>query len=54
MRAAGVHNYIVNNISTLKDTKNSYEYRVEVAKEKGSEFRRINVEFVIVDAFPQR
>ena len=54
MRAAGVHNYIVNNISTLKETKNSYEYRVEVAKEKGSEFRRINVEFVIVDAFPQR
>ncbi len=54
MRAAGVHHYIVNNISTLKDTKNSYEYRVEVAKEKGSEFRRINVEFVIVDAFPQR
>lgn len=54
MRAAGVHNYIINNIETLKNTNNSYEYHVEVAKEKGSEFRRINVEFVIVDAFPQR
>lgn len=54
MRAAGVHNYIINNIETLKNTNNSYEYHVEVSKEKGSEFRRINVEFVIVDAFPQR
>lgn len=54
MRAAGVHHYIVNNINTLKNTKNSYEYHVEVAKEKGGEFRRINVEFVIVDAFPQK
>lgn len=54
MRAAGVHDYIVNNIETLKDTQNTYEYHVEVAKEKGSEFRRINVEFIIVDAFPQK
>ncbi len=54
MRAAGVHNYIVNNIGTLRNTRNSYEYHVEVAKERGGEFRRINVEFVIIDAFPQR
>ena len=40
-----------NNITTLQNTKNEYEYHVEVAKERGGEYRRINVEFVIVDAF---
>ena len=51
LRAAGVTNYIKNNITTLQNTKNEYEYHVEVAKERGGEYRRINVEFVIVDAF---
>ena len=52
MRAAGVKNYIEKNVTTLTDTKNEYEYHVEVAKERGGEFRKINVEFVIMDAFP--
>lgn len=52
LRAAGVVDYIRNNIETLKDTQNEYEYHVEVAKERGGEYRRINVEFIIVDAFP--
>lgn len=52
MRAAGVKNYIENNVTTLNNTKNEYQYNVEVAAERGGEFRKINVEFVIMDAFP--
>ena len=52
LRAAGVMDYIKNNINTLQTTKNEYEYHVEVAKERGGEYRRINIEFLIVDAFP--
>ena len=51
LRAAGVQNYIDKNVTTLNNTKNEYEYHVEVAKERGGEFRKINVEFVIMDAF---
>lgn len=51
LRAAGVHSYIEKNVTTLNNTKNDYEYHVEVAKERGGEFRKINVEFVIMDAF---
>ncbi len=53
MRAAGVKAYIEKNVTTLGNTKNEYEYHVEVAKERGGEFRKINVEFVIMDAFQQ-
>ena len=52
LRAAGVMDYVKNNISTLKTTHNEFEYHVEVAKERGGEYRRINIEFMIVDAFP--
>ena len=52
LRAAGVMNYIEANVSTLRNTQNEYEYHVEVAKERGGEFRKINVEFLIMDAFP--
>lgn len=52
MRAAGVKNYVENNVSTLGNTKNEYEFHVEVAKERGGEYRKINVEFMIIDAFP--
>ena len=44
MRAAGVKTYIEKNVTTLGNTKNEYEYHVEVAKERGGEFRKINVE----------
>lgn len=53
MRVAGVKTYIEKNVTTLGNTKNEYEYHVEVAKERGGEFRKINVEFVIMDAFQQ-
>ena len=52
MRAAGVKDYIEKNVTTLGNTQNQFEYHVEVAKERGGEFRKINVEFIIVDAFP--
>lgn len=54
MRAAGVKDYIEKNVSTLDNTSNEYEYHVEVAKERGGEFRKINVEFMIMDAFPAK
>lgn len=52
LRAAGVMDYVKNNITTLKNTNNEFEYHVEVAKERSGEYRKINIEFVIVDAFP--
>ena len=52
MRAAGVKNYVEKSVATLGNTKNEYEYHVEVAKERGGEFRKINIEFIIIDAFP--
>ena len=52
MRAAGVKDYVEKNVETLKNTHNEYEFHVEVAKERGGEFRKINVEFIIMDAFP--
>lgn len=54
MRAAGVKDYIEKNVSTLSNTNNEFEYHVEVAKERGGEYRRINVEFIIVNAFPNK
>lgn len=52
MRAAGVKDYVEKNVETLKNTQNEYEFHVEVAKERGGEFRKISVEFLITDAFP--
>lgn len=54
MRAAGVKDYIAKNVTTLATTQNEYEYHVEVAKERGGEYRKINVEFIIMDAFPTK
>lgn len=54
MRAAGVKDYVENNVTTLGNTKNEYEFHVEVSKERGGEYRKINVEFVIMDAFPAK
>lgn len=54
MRAAGVKEYLEKSVNTLGNTQNEYEYHVEVAKERGGEFRKINVEFIIVDAFPTK
>ncbi len=54
LRAAGFKRYVEENVSTLKNTQNEYEFHVEVAKERGGEYRKINVEFIIMDSFPSK
>lgn len=51
LRAYSVKNYIVNNVDALKNMNSTYRYDINVAEGKGSEFRRIAVEFKFVDAF---
>jgi hypothetical protein len=51
LRAAGVKEHISNNVSTLQNTKNDFRFNIEVAKERGGEFRRITIRFTIIDAF---
>lgn len=51
MRALGVQYEISSNMPELKDMKVSYDYDIEVAKEKGGQFRRIGVSLIFVDAF---
>ncbi|MCC8186111.1 MAG: WD40 repeat domain-containing protein [Bacteroides sp.] len=51
LRAAGVQHMIENHITTLQDTRNEYDFYVEVATERGGEYRKISVEFTILDAF---
>ena len=50
-RALGVRNHISNNIEALSQMDTEYDYYIEVANESGSQYRRISVEFVFVDAF---
>ncbi len=51
VRAYAVRDFIDKNVPQLKDMNVDYRYFVEVSEQKGSEFRRISVEFVFVDAF---
>ena len=51
LRAVGVKDYIVKNLPSLSKMKADYNYYIDVAKEKGSEYRRITVEYTFVDAF---
>ncbi len=50
IRGAGVQNYLNENIKNLSKMNTDYTYNVDVAEGKGSEFRRITVEFTFVDA----
>lgn len=50
IRGAGVQNYLNNNIDNISKLNTTYNYNVDVAEGKGSEFRRITVEFTFVDA----
>ena len=54
IRAASVQDYLSKNITTLQKTKNDYTYNVEVAAERGGEFRKILIQFLIIDAFKQK
>lgn len=50
-RGLGLKTSMENDIATLKDTKNEFEYHVKVSDKKGSEYRRISVEIIVYDAF---
>ena len=51
LRAEGVKNYLENNVDNLKKMDTDYTFKVDVAQGKGSEFRRITANFVLVDVF---
>lgn len=51
MRAVGVKDYISRHVPDLQKMQAEYQYHIELAEGKGSQFRRINVEFIFVDAF---
>lgn len=50
-RGLGLKTSMENDIATLKDTKNEFEYHVKVSDKKGGEYRRISVEIIVYDAF---
>lgn len=51
LRAAGVRDYLLNNVEQLRNANPEVNYFISVAEGKGSEFRRITAEFTFVDAF---
>lgn len=51
LRAYGVKEYLENNVAGLNDMDTRYTYNIGVSQDKGSEHRRITVEFTFVDAF---
>lgn len=51
LRAYGVKEYLQNNVAGIEDMDTRYTYNIGVAEGKGSEFRRITIEFTFVDAF---
>lgn len=50
LRAYGVRDYLDKNIDNLKNMNTDYQYHINVAEGKGSEFRRVTTEFTFVDA----
>jgi hypothetical protein len=50
-RAIAVKDYIATNIRAFDSMNTDYKYSVEVSDSKGSEYRRISVEFTFVDTF---
>ncbi len=51
LRAIGVKKNITGNIPSLEGMIADYRHDIEVASEKGGEFRRATVEFTFIDAF---
>ena len=51
LRALGVQHYVEEHLTELNAMQSEYEYRINVSEERGSEFRRIGIKFVFVDAF---
>lgn len=51
LRATGVKEFIKANIPAINRMETNYIHHLEITKEKGGAYRRINVDFVFVDAF---
>ena len=51
LRATGVKEFIKSNVPSLNKMETSYIHKIELTKGKGGEYRRINVDFIFVDAF---
>ena len=51
LRAYSVKDYLNKNIEALGGMNSSYRYDINVSQDKGSEFRRITIEFNFIDAF---
>ncbi len=51
MRAMGVKDFLEKNVANLKDMDTTHDFFIDVAEEKGGQFRRITTEFTFVDAF---
>lgn len=51
LRAVGVKNFLQENVSNLANMNTDYQFHIEVAEGKGSEFRRITTEFTFVDVY---
>lgn len=51
LRAAGVRNYLQNNVANLDKMNADYNYNIDVSEDRGSAFRRITVQFTFVDVF---
>ena len=51
LRAAGVKDYVQNNVRELETMQTDFDYHINVSNERGAEFRRIGIKFVFMDAF---
>lgn len=51
LRALGVQNFLDRKVEGYAGVNKDYRYEVNVSQDKGSEFRRINLDFTFVDAF---
>ncbi len=51
VRARSVRDYIMTNVSQLKNSKITESYDIEVSDDKGSQFRRVAVEFIFHEAY---
>lgn len=51
LRATGVKDYLERNVEALGKMNRNYEVHVDVAPDKGGEYRRITAEFLFIDAF---
>lgn len=53
-RALGVQDYLQKNVTGLSQTSNRFEYETYCAKEIGSQYRRVSVEFIVHGAFDEK